>query len=135
MKANAIIERGTDGTYDVNLEYRENLSFGLFGQGDTVQEAIADFYNSRDEIREVYADLGKEFPNDLEFEFKYDVASFLASYAQTLSLAGLEKITGINQRQLSHYVTGHRRPGRKTVEKIEQSLHRFGEEISKVEFV
>lgn len=48
MKLKAIIVRGNNGTYDVNLEYSNKVTFGLFGQGERVDEAIADFYNSHD---------------------------------------------------------------------------------------
>jgi len=56
-------------------------------------------------------------------------------HSKILSLAGLQRITGVNQGQLSHYVTGHRKPRPKTVEKIEKSLHAFAEEISQVHFI
>ena len=68
--------------------------------------------------QEVYAEEGSKFP-DVEFDFIYDMASFLNYYAYAFSLAGLARITGVNQGQLSHYVTGRRRPSKSTVEKIE----------------
>jgi predicted RNase H-like HicB family nuclease len=136
MKVDAFIEKGLDGTYDVHFgENAKGLTFGLLGQGNTVQEAIDDFYTSRDEMKELYAEEGKNFPDDLEFVFQYDMASFLAYYSNILSLSGLQRITGVNQGQLSHYVTGHRKPSPKTVEKIEKSLHAFAKEISQVHFV
>lgn len=136
MKVDVFIEKGIDGTYDVHFgEDTKDLTFGLLGQGNTVQEAIEDFYNSRDEIKEYYTETGKSFPEDLEFVFKYDTASFLSYYSKILSLAGLQRITGINQGQLSHYVTGRRKPSPKTIEKIEKSLHQFGNEISQIHFV
>jgi transcriptional regulator with XRE-family HTH domain len=52
-----------------------------------------------------------------------------------LSLAGLEKITGINQRQLSHYLNGVKKPRQETIQKIEESIHRFANELSQVNFV
>lgn len=82
-----------------------------------------------------YSEINKSFPQDLEFEFKYDVPSFLEYYSSILSFAGLERLTGVNQGQLSHYVTGHRKPSPKTVEKIERSLHQFANEISQVHFI
>lgn len=136
MKIDAIIEKGLNGTYDVHFgEDTKGLTFGLLGQGSTVQEAIDDFYNSRNEMKELYEETGRSFPDNLEINFKYDTASFLAYYSKILSLAGLQRITGINQGQLSHYVTGHRKPSPKTVEKIEKSLHAFAKEISQVHFV
>ena len=69
-----------------------------------------------------------------KFDFSYDVASFLAYYSDKLSLAGLERITGVAQGQLSHYVTGRRQPSKKTVEKIQKALQNFGNELSHVNF-
>lgn len=106
----------------------------LLGQGKSVKEAIRDFYESRDELKNHYNELNREFP-DIEFHFKYDMASFLEYYSGVLTLAGLERLTGINQGQLSHYVTGHRKPSAKTVLKIEQSIHSFSKELSQVNFV
>ncbi len=136
MKVDVFIEKGLDGTYDIHLgEQTKGLTFGMLGQGDTVQEAINDFYSSRDEIQTYYKEVGKPFPEDLEFVFKYDTASFLAYYSNVLSLAGLGRLTGIAQGQLSHYVTGRRKPSQKTVQKIEKSLHKFADEISQVQLV
>lgn len=134
MKAIAIIERGTDGTYGIYIE-SDNVPFGAIGDGETVAAAMADFRNSISEIKAYYAEEGREFPQDLEFEFKYDTASFLQQYAYAFTLAGLERITGVNQRQLSHYINGIRKPSVKTTQKIEQRLHEFGAEITSVRFV
>lgn len=135
MKATAVIERGNDGTYDINLEYREDISFGLLGQGNTVQEAVDDFYHAHDDMKAYYHEAGKPFPDNLEFEFVHDVSSFLESYSDKLSLAGLGRVTGINRKQLSHYLNGTRNPSKKTIEKIQKSLHEFGKEISQVRFI
>ena len=47
----------------------------------------------------------------------------------------MERLTGVNQGQLSHYVTGRRNPSKQTIEKIEKKLHEFGQELSQVEFI
>jgi transcriptional regulator with XRE-family HTH domain len=52
-----------------------------------------------------------------------------------LSLAGLGRLTGVAQGQLSHYVTGRRKPSPKTVKKIEKSLHEFADEIKQIQFI
>ena len=54
---------------------------------------------------------------EVKFEYEYDTASFLSLYAGIFSLVGLASITGINKGQLSHYVTGRRKPSRSTAEK------------------
>ncbi len=72
---------------------------------------------------------------EAQFNFVYDTASFLAYYSKFLSLSGLQRITGVNQGQLSHYVTWHRKPSPKAVKKIEESLHNFAKEIAQVRFL
>jgi len=133
MKVEVIIERGKDGTFSAYIG-SDNVPFGLLGDGGTVKETIDDFYNSHEEMSAYYKSEGKKFPK-LDFEFKYDMASFLAYYKKILSLSGLETLTGVNQRQLSHYVTGHRKASKKTTKKIEKRLHEFGEELHQLAFV
>ena len=124
-KINVVIERGIDGSFSAYIA-DDNCEFGCIGEGKSVMKAVG-------EMQEVYAEEGSKFP-DVEFDFIYDMASFLNYYAYAFSLAGLARITGVNQGQLSHYVTGRRRPSKSTVEKIEQSLHDFANEIGQVKF-
>ena len=131
-KINVVIERGIDGSFSDYIA-DDNCEFGCIGEGKSVEETKADFMKAVGEMQEVYAEEGSKFP-DVEFDFIYDMASFLNYYAYAFSLAGLARITGVNQGQLSHYVTGRRRPSKSTVEKIEQSLHDFANEIGQVKF-
>lgn len=134
MKYKVGIERGYDGSYSAHLSHK-NLSFGLRGDGASTREAVKDFLQTADDMRSYYAEAGKEFPEDLEFEFRYDVPSFLQFYAYAFTLAGLERITGVNQKQLGHYISGHRKPSEKTIRKIEERIHAFGQEIASVKFL
>ena len=131
-KINVVIERGIDGSFSAYIA-DDNCEFGCIGEGKSVEETKADFMKAVGEMQEVYAEEGSKFP-DVEFDFIYDMASFLNYYAYAFSLAGLARITGVNQGQLSHYFTGRRRPSKSTVEKIEQSLHDFANEIGQVKF-
>ena len=131
-KINVVIERGIDGSFSAYIA-DDNCEFGCIGEGKSVEETKADFMKAVGEMQEVYAEEGSKFP-DVEFDFIYDMASFLNYYAYAFSLAGLARITGVNQGQLSHYVTGRRRPSKSTVGKIEQSLHDFANEIGQVKF-
>ena len=134
-KVKAFIERANDGTYGVYVDLENNtLNYGIFGEGNSVEEAIEDFVIRYNDMKKFHAEENKKFV-EAEFSFKYDTASFLAYYSKVLSLSGLQRITGVNQGQLSHYVTGHRKPSPKTVQKIEKSLHAFANEISQVHFV
>jgi len=53
----------------------------------------------------------------------------------TKMLAGLERITGVNQRQQSHNINGVKKPSEKTTRKIESCLRVFANELSAVRFV
>lgn len=133
MKVTTLIERNNTGLYSVYLK-DDNFSFGLNGQGQTVEEAKMEMLEAYEELKTMYFEEGKSVPN-LEFIYKYDMASFLETYSSILSLAGLERLTGVNQGQLSHYITGHRKPSKKTIIKIENSLHKLGKEISQLQFL
>lgn len=134
-KIQVIVEKGDDNTYTAYISGENTLPFGIIGDGSTVEDAISDFNESFEYMKEYYARIEKDFPENVEFTFKYDLASFLSYYSKILSLSGLEKLTGVNQGQLSHYVTGRRKPSKKTVDKIEKELHNFANEISQVAFV
>ena len=45
--------------------------FGLAGYGDTVQEAIDDLYIAQEEMKALFHEEGKAFP-ELAFEFRFD---------------------------------------------------------------
>jgi hypothetical protein len=78
MKVKVIIERGSDGSYGAYIG-SATISFGIIGDGKTVQEAKEDFLNSYEEMKVYYSENNKKF-TDCEFEFQYDVASFLSYY-------------------------------------------------------
>ena len=133
MKVKVIIERGADNFYSAYMD-DDRFDFGLNAQGDTVQDAKEKFFIVYNELQEMKEEEGKKVPI-IEFEFEYDIDSFLNYYAGVLSKSGLEKITGINQKQLWHYASGHRKPTKNTILKIQKGLHKFAEELRQVQFV
>ena len=129
----AIIEKASDGRYSIFSD-DDSLPFLLTGTGATVAEAYDVFLGGYQDMKRIFEEDGREF-EELAFEFRYDVPSFLQQYAYALTLAGLERITGVNQKQLSHYINGVRKPSKATVRKIEEKLKAFGNEIASVRFV
>ena len=115
--------------------YMDNtpLDYGCIGEGKTVEETIADFHSAYNEMREFYKQEGKYF-EEVELEFFYDTASFLQAFVKAFSLAGLERITGVNQTQLGHYLHGRSKPSRKTIERIEKGVHDFAKDLSAIRF-
>jgi len=131
----AFIERGSDGTYSVYVDLKDNtLNYGIIGEGNSVKEAIEDFKVSYLEMKELYENEGKHFV-EAEFVFVYDTASFLGYYTNYFSLAGISRLTGIHQGQLSHYVNGTRLPSKRTIQKIDHCVRDFANNLSQVQFV
>lgn len=124
-KVTVIIEMNADGSYTAVPQH--NYKIGFFGQGNTVDEAIIDLNNSFHEAKEYMPELP-----EMEWDLKFDTASFLQFYGDRLSLAGLQTITGINRKQLSHYVTGHSRPSAATVQKIQAGITNFSQQLGRV---
>ena len=110
------------------------LDYSCIGEGKTVEETIADFKNEYAEMNRHYEENGKHF-QEVNCEFYYDVASFLEEYCQAFSLAGLERITGVNQTQLGHYLHGRRKPSKKTVSRIQNGVNSFASKLTALKFL
>lgn len=132
-KIKAIIERANDGNYSVYMD-ADDVSYLVTGTGATAEEAVKCFEDGYSDMKAFYTKKGMKF-EELEFVYEYDMASFLSYYSKNFSLAGLSRLTGINQGQLSHYLTGRRKPSRVTVLKMQNSIHRFANELGRVNFV
>lgn len=132
-KVNAIIERAGDGTYSIYMD-ADDMGYLVTGTGRTVEEAKELFCGGYEDTRRYFAEEGRPF-HEAEFTFKYDMASFLSYYSKILTLAGLSRLTGINQQQLSHYLTGRRNPSQKTIDKMQHAISDFAKDLSTVRFV
>ena len=130
-----IVGRINEGeyVYSVVMDAPE-VPFGLNGTGRTVDEAKADFMEAYNEIKTIMEEDGDQY-EELSFNYKYDIPSFLNYYAHILSLAGLEKISGINQRQLSHYINGTSKPRKATVERFSKKLRSFAEDLCSIDVI
>ncbi len=128
----AIIERSSSERYSIYMD-DDSLPYLITGEGATLEEAKADFIEGYEDMKHLYAENGEAF-EEVVFIYCYDMASFLQHYAYAFTLAGLSRITGINQGQLSHYINGTSRPNRRTTEKIENSIHKFAASLLDVRF-
>lgn len=126
-----IIERSNDGTF---CAYGKNVE-GIYGMADTVKEAKQSAICGLNNF--IKYNKSKNLPNilkeEFQIKFQFDVQSFFDYYKGIFTNAGLEKLTGINQRQIQHYSTGHRKPRPVQVKKIESALHDLGRELLMLE--
>jgi len=119
-----IIERSKDAYW----AYAEKLE-GVSGVGDTVQEAKQSALKGI----EIQKQLGNIPDKDYQVVFKFDTQSLLNYYNKIFTNAALERMTGINQKQIQHYATGLKKPRPTQTKKIETALHRLGSELMAVE--
>ena len=103
----AIIERTKDGTYSV---YCKDEIFS--GAGDTIGDAIQDMKTQMTFYKETAIKEGFKYPafldSEYEIAFSVDPLSLLKYYVGRgiLTLSGMERISGINQKQLWSYMHG-----------------------------
>ena len=127
-----IIERSAD----MFSAYAENVP-GIYGGGDTVEEAKQSILDSIALLKEYNTpdNIPSLLKGDYSIVYHFDAESFLNYYKGIFTNAALEKITGINQRQLQHYSSGLKKPRQPQLRKIEDGLHRLAAELQSVELV
>ena len=121
-----VIERSAD-LFDA---YSDNCD-GIYGAGDTMEACKADIETSIRQIKEKLPidQWPEELKGEYELEYKLDTQSFLEYFSQYLSLAGMERITGVNQKQLSNYLNRRSKPRKQQIERISKGLRRFASEL------
>lgn len=128
----AIIERAEDGTYSV---YCKDEIFS--GMGETIEQAKIDMLRQMTVYKETALKECFRYPEfmDGEYEIEYviDALSLMNYYVKAgiFTLAALEKITGINQKQLWAYTNGTR-PRKAQSEKIISGFFRLSKDLDSV---
>jgi len=73
------------------------------------------------------------FLKPYQLVYQFDTESLLSHYKGIITNAALERLSGINRRQLTHYASGLRKPRPQQRQKIERALHGLGRELMEVE--
>ena len=109
---------------------------GIVATGNSMTEIKKNMMEAIDAFIEACQEGGYNIPEELEgdfnLEFRMDVQSLLNLYSGIFTKSGLERLTGINQKQLWHYANGKAVPRRAQVLKIEDAIHRLGNELISV---
>lgn len=128
------IEKQSDGTYIAYNITGEKVQ--LIGTGKSVKEAKEDFYNSIEEIKESYIEIGDEMPACLseDVDFRFDISS-LFEYFSMLNVSALARYLGINDSLMRQYRNGSAPISDKQLEKIEVGIHRLGTELAALSLV
>lgn len=106
---------------------------GISATGQTIDEIKTSITDAIDLYIETCKELKIKVPEELvgkySLEFDLDIQSLLMIYEGIFTKSGLEKLTGINQKQLWHYAKGMAKPRQAQRQKIEKALHRLGQEL------
>jgi predicted RNase H-like HicB family nuclease len=131
MKQVKIILEKTKDHYSA---YAENVE-GIYGAGETAEEAKQSILDAIKLLKKY--NKSKNIPSILkanyELVFRFDTESLFNYYKKVFTHSGLERITGINQRQLQHYSSGLKKPRPAQKKKIEAALHQLGSELMAIE--
>ena len=113
--------------------YSENCE-GIYAAGGTVEEC-------KNDVEVAIALIKKNLPEerwreqikgDYTLVWDYAIQSLLLYYGGLLSLSGLERLTGIHQKQLWSYMHGRSKPRIQQKQRIEKALHSFANELADV---
>lgn len=123
-----IIEKSSDHF----SAYAENCQ-GVYGAGNTVELAKNNILEAI-EMLKTANNCPVFLKSPYQILFHYDTESFLKYYSKVFSMPALEKLTGINQKQLHHYSSGSKKPRETQRKKIESAMHKLGKELLDIKF-
>jgi predicted RNase H-like HicB family nuclease len=114
--------------------YADNVE-GIYGGGASVEEAKKSVLDAIELLKQNNAaeKLPKILKGNYVLVYHMDVPSVLNYYKGIFTLSALERLTGINQKQLQHYATGLRNPRQVQSHKIEEAFHKLGNELLAIE--
>ncbi|MDE7165923.1 MAG: hypothetical protein K2O17_02730 [Bacteroidaceae bacterium] len=113
--------------------YSENCD-GIYAAGDSIEAVKADTYAAIEAIKKNLPEeqWPKPLKGEYEIEWRIDTQSFLEYFSKYMSLAGMERATGINQKQLSNYLNRRAVPRRKQADRIMAGMHKFAASLLSV---
>lgn len=113
--------------------YSENCE-GIYAAGDSVKDVKNDVLEAIRIYKEITPEdeWAQPIREDWPIEWHYDVESLLKYYEGIITNAALERLTGINRKQLWNYSHGVSKPRKQAKEKIENALHSLGQELLEI---
>lgn len=120
MKVTAIIEKNSDKFFSIYTE-EDIPGYTFGGYGESVVEAKEDYMASIREMQEISSEEGKEFPDNIEVEFRYDIPSFF-NYFDWINISAFAKKAGINESKMRAYKAGISTASEKTLDKIRATI-------------
>ncbi len=128
-----ILEKTSEEGYSA---YLPNLP-GCISTGNSlldIKESIQDAVIFHIEgMKEECLEIPEAFQRDYELIYKIDIPALFDWFSGVLTKSGISRLTGMNQSLISQYASGIKRPSSKQTRKIENALHRLGQELLEIE--
>jgi len=120
--------------WDQNFGAVSDLVSGCVATGKTFQQVKENYASALEFHLEGLepTEIPKELSGKYELEYELTTQALLHRFDKILTRAALSRITGINERQLGHYVSGYRNPKAEQRKKIVEAFHQLGEEFLSV---
>ena len=120
--------------WDENFGAVSEIIDGCIATGKTFQEVKENYISA---LKFHLEGLEKEevpkiLSGNYELDFELTAQALLHRFDKVLTRATLSRITGINERQLGHYVSGYRNPKGEQRKKIVDAFHKLGKEFLSV---
>lgn len=129
----AIIEKSEDGGYGI---YAPDFK-GLFGYGETEEEAKESLCDAIESQIEYYEENGKDVPEALqgntEFEYHYDISAFFKAFP-FINTSAFARAIGINPSLMRKYKERIAFAGDKQKAIIQEGLNDIVKKLSTVQF-
>lgn len=99
-----------------------------------LKEGFTESFNLHlDSMKEDNDVIPEELQGEFELQFVLTTRALLHYYDNIISRAAISRITGINEKQLGHYIQGIRIPRKQQRDKIVEGLHQLGRTLIEVE--
>lgn len=129
----AIIEKSEDGGFGI---YAPDLK-GLFGYGETEEEAKKSLCDAIESQVEYYEENGKEIPEalqgEMQFEYHYDISAFFKAFP-FINTSAFARAIGINPSLMRKYKERIAFAGDKQKAIIQDGLNAIIKKLSTVQF-
>ena len=116
--------------------FSENVPGGVVFTGSTYEEMLREAQETLDFHLQGYVEDGEApqwyLDHDYVLEFHPSVSALLHAYGSDVTLSAISRASGINQRQLSHYANGVKKPRPAQRQRIIDGIHAIGRRLMAV---
>ena len=120
---NLIIENAKDGLVWGRIEYDDNL---LVESAENAEELQV-------KMKTLLFDFHDLEPDTISFDISYDLSAFFENFGY-LKISEIAKYAGLNASLLRHYVAGSKTASKAQVMKLQEAIHKVGNELAQVTF-